>query len=78
MDLEIKRDLYASHGVKYYWVAHPLEEWLRAYELGAGGQYDLVAEGQGDMTFSAPPFPDLNIRLSFLWDEWPSSGPSDS
>ena len=77
MDLEIKRDLYARHGVKYYWVAHPLEEWLRAYELGADGQYELVAEGQGDMTFSAPPFPDLTLRLSFLWDEWPSTGPSD-
>ena len=67
MDLEIKRDLYAKHGVQHYWVAHPQEEWLRAFELGADGQYELVAEGQGDMTFSAPPFPDST-------SVWHSSG----
>lgn len=69
MDLEIKRDLYAKHGVRYYWVAHPQEEWLRAYELGVDGQYELVAEGHGDMTFSAPPFPDLTIQLGLIWEE---------
>lgn len=68
-----KRVLYAKHGVRYYWLIHPHEEWLRAYELGADGQYELVAKGQGDMTFSAPPFSDLTFRLSFLWDEWPGS-----
>ena len=68
-DLEIKRDLYARYGVRNYWVAHPQEEWLRAYELGADGQYELVAEGQGDMLFSAPPFTDLTIRLAELWED---------
>lgn len=69
MDLETKRDLYAKYGVLHYWVAHPQDEWLRAYDLGADGQYELVAEGHGDMTFSAPPFPDLAIRLARLWAE---------
>jgi len=68
-DLEIKRDLYAKYGVPHYWVAHPEQEWVRAYELGADGQYELVAEGLGDMTFTAPPFPNLVIRLSFLWTD---------
>ena len=72
MDLEIKRDLYAKHGVPNYWVAHPEQEWLRAYILGADGQYELVAEGHGDMPFTAPPFLDLTIQLSFLWAERPS------
>jgi len=69
MDQEIKRDLYAKYGVRYYWLAHPQDQWLRAYELGADGQYELIAEGQGDMVFSAPPFADLTIPLADLWAE---------
>jgi Uma2 family endonuclease len=69
MDQEIKRDLYAKYGVRYYWLAHPLEEWLRAYELGTNGQYELVAEGHGDMAFAAPPFTDLMIQLADLWED---------
>lgn len=68
MDLQIKRELYARHGVPHYWIAHPQEEWLRAYALGSDGQYELVAEGHGDMLFSAPPFPDLTIPLEMLWE----------
>jgi Uma2 family endonuclease len=71
MDLEIKRDLYARHGIPHYWVAHPEQEWLRAYALGADGQYELVTEGHGDMTFSAPLFPNLTIPLAKLWAERP-------
>ncbi|MCC7372568.1 MAG: Uma2 family endonuclease [Chloroflexi bacterium] len=68
MDLEIKRDLYARHGVPYYWITHPQEESLRAYARGRDGAYERIAEGQGDMLFSAAPFPDLTIPLAMLWD----------
>ncbi|MGE3272728.1 MAG: Uma2 family endonuclease, partial [Chloroflexota bacterium] len=70
-----KRDLYARHGVRHYWLAHPEEEWLRAYELGADGHYDLVAEGHGNMAFSAPPFPSLTLQLGRLWSERPARDP---
>jgi Uma2 family endonuclease len=68
-DQETKRDLYARYKVPYYWLAHPIEEWVRAYELGADGAYELVAEGHGREAFSAPPFPDLTIQLAELWDD---------
>jgi Uma2 family endonuclease len=68
-DQETKRDLYADFGVPHYWVVHPVEEWIKAYQLGADGVYALVAEAHGDETFSASPFPDLVIRLADLWDD---------
>ena len=68
-DQETKRDLYARYKVPYYWLVHPTEEWIRAYELGADGAYELVAEAHERETFSAPPFPDLTIQLSDLWDD---------
>lgn len=68
-DRETKRDLYAKHGVRHYWLAEPFEEWVRAYELGADGFYELVAEAHGSQHFSAPPFPDLAIPLAELWDD---------
>lgn len=67
-DQETKRDLYAKYGVKYYWIVEPLAEWIRAYELGADGLYELVAEAHGSETFSASPFTDLQISLADLWD----------
>src|SRR3954453_7067578 len=44
IDQILKRDLYAKYGVRYYWIVEPLAEWIRAYELGADGLYELVAE----------------------------------
>ena len=38
-----------------------------AYAL-EDGSYRLVASAQDDESFSAPPSPDLEIRLSDLWD----------
>lgn len=67
-DKETKRDLYAKFGVPHYWVVEPTEEWVRAYDLGADGFYELVAEAHGRDVFSAPPFPDLTIQLADLWD----------
>lgn len=67
IDGVFKRKLYARYGVTYYWIVEPFEEWIRAYELGADGQYELVAEAHGNVTFSAPPFADLQIDLAALW-----------
>jgi Uma2 family endonuclease len=67
-DLDTKRQLYAQYGVKYYWLVHPIDRWVRAYEL-RGSEYELVAEAEGDQPFSAPPFPDLAIDLTELWSD---------
>jgi Uma2 family endonuclease len=67
-DRIVKRDLDAKHGVRHYWVVEPNERWMRAYELGADGFYELVAKGHGARHVVAPPFPELVIRLGHLWD----------
>jgi Uma2 family endonuclease len=66
-DQETKRALYEKYGVKHYWVFEPSERWVRAFELGADGAYELVAEASDDALFTAPPFPDLTIPLARLW-----------
>ena len=68
-DQEIKRALYAKYGVPHYWMFEPVEQWVRAFELGSDGAYELVAEASGDMLFSAPPFSDLTIPLTRLWGD---------
>jgi Uma2 family endonuclease len=70
-DKETKRDLYATFGVRHYWVVDPMERWVRAYELGRDGFYELVAEAHGDERFSSEPFPALTIQLGNLWDSLP-------
>lgn len=66
-DQETKRDLYAQFGVRHYWVFEPAARWVRAFELGADGVYELVAEAAGNAPFSAPPFVGLVIPLARLW-----------
>ncbi|HPQ97513.1 MAG: Uma2 family endonuclease [Thiothrix sp.] len=38
-DLNRKRDLYQHHGVREYWIVHPLEHWVMVYLLDAAGAY---------------------------------------
>ena len=70
LDRGARRALYARFHVRHYWLVHPIEEWIRAYELGADGSYELVAEAHKDEAFSAPPFPDPTIQLAELWDDF--------
>ena len=65
-DRRRKRDLYARYGVPYYWLIDPDRGEIEAYQL-VNGTYQLVAQGRGADTFSAPPFPDLVIALADLW-----------
>jgi len=66
-DQETKRVLYEEQGVRHYWIFEPVERWVRAFELGADGTYELVAEAASDRAFSAPPFPHLRIPLARIW-----------
>ena len=65
-DQTTKRQLYAQYGVPHYWVVHPINRWVRAFEL-RGTDCVHVAEASGDQSFAAPPFAELTIPLSQLW-----------
>lgn len=43
VDLNLKRDLYQKHGVKEYWIVHPLERWVMVYLLDDAGVYGKPA-----------------------------------
>lgn len=65
-DQQTKRRVYARHGVPHYWLVDPRRQKITAYVL-TGSEYRQAAVTQADATFSAPPFPDLAIRLAEIW-----------
>lgn len=48
-DQIIKRDLYERHGVREYWLVHPVDRIVTVYRLGPDGRYGraLVQETTG-------------------------------
>ncbi len=65
-DQGAKRQLYAQHGVPYYWLIEPVNRELLVFQLDAG-DYRQVAAARGNETLVAPPFPNLTIPLARLW-----------
>lgn len=46
MDLRVKLEVYAEMGIPSYWIVHPADAWVRAYEIREGA-YELVASAEG-------------------------------
>ncbi|MBI2941635.1 MAG: Uma2 family endonuclease, partial [Chloroflexi bacterium] len=65
-DRQAKRKLYAKYGVPSLWHVDPAHHTIEAFALDEA-VYRLVARGRDDESFSAPPFPDLAIRLGEIW-----------
>ncbi|HTO11221.1 MAG TPA: Uma2 family endonuclease [Candidatus Binatia bacterium] len=66
LDRRRKLELYARHGVPYYWMVETDERAIEAYEL-ADGAYRLARRGAGDAPVSLPPFGDLAFAPEALW-----------
>jgi Uma2 family endonuclease len=64
LDRHRKRELYARHGVPYYWIADGDTHTLEMYGL-AGRDYELLARRSGPTIAAAEPFPGL--PLSGVW-----------
>lgn len=65
-DRRRKLDLYARHGVPYYWIVDPVARVIEAYTLGDSG-YRLSARLAGDQPAALPPFGDLPLDPAALW-----------
>jgi Uma2 family endonuclease len=65
IDRSRKRELYARHGVPYYWIVDPVAGAIEAYGL-AEGRYALLARASGTEPVSLPPFPDLAFAPASL------------
>jgi len=59
-----KRELYARHGVPYYWIVDGDARAIEMYGL-AGGAYELLARAAGDPMVAVEPFPGL--ALTGIW-----------
>ena len=66
MDRSTKRQLYARHGVPFYWLVDPEGRAIEALVLGPEG-YSLAVRASGAAPLSLPPFPDLALVPGSLW-----------
>lgn len=66
IDRSTKLQLYARHGVPYYWIVDPEAQTIEAYSLSAGS-YDLVQRMGGIEAVSLPPFSAFAFVPSSLW-----------
>ena len=66
IDRSAKRQLYARHGVPYYWIVDPEARTIEVYSLAEGG-YQLSVRAAGAEVVSLPPFPNLALVPTSLW-----------
>lgn len=66
LDRRTKHQLYARHGVRFYWLVDPETRAIEAFALGTGG-YSLAGRASGTAPTSLPPFADLALVAAGLW-----------
>jgi Uma2 family endonuclease len=66
IDRSTKHQLYARHGVPYFWLVDPEGRTVEAFVLAPQG-YSLAVRAFGSEPVSPPPFPDLTLIPASLW-----------
>jgi len=66
IDRNTKRQLYARHGVPFYWLVDPEGRAVEGLVLGVDG-YELAARASGTEPVQIPPFSDLSLVPAALW-----------
>jgi Uma2 family endonuclease len=66
IDRSTKHQLYARHGVPFFWLVDPEGRSVDAFVLGPQG-YSLAVRAFGTEPVNPPPFPDLNLIPASLW-----------
>lgn len=66
VDRGVKVQLYARHGVPYYWIVDPEARTIEAYQLTEAG-YHLAGRLGASEPVSLPPFPDLALVPASIW-----------
>ena len=67
IDRNTKHQLYARHGVPYYWIVDAEVRTIEAYRL-AGDGYQLAGQASGTQPASLLPFSDLILAPASLFD----------
>lgn len=66
-DKKLKKNLYASHDVREYWLADPELQVLEVYRRDEANQLVKVTEYEDGGELTSPLFPDLRIDVATLW-----------
>ena len=66
IDRTTKMQLYARHGVPWYWIVDPDNRVVEVYRLADGG-YALSRRATGDEPLTAEPLIELVIPLASIW-----------
>jgi Uma2 family endonuclease len=66
IDRSTKLQLYARHGIPYYWIVDPEARTIEAYRV-AGNSYTLATQASGSQPASLPPFLDLALMPASLF-----------
>jgi Uma2 family endonuclease len=66
IDRRTKHQLYARHGVPFFWLVDPEGRTVEAFVLGPQG-YTSAVRAFGSEPVSPPPFPDINLIPASLW-----------
>lgn len=69
IDRTDKLEIYAEHGVRHLWLAHPVLRTLEVYRLDPSGSYLLVRNHRGRRVINAEPFDALPLDLGQIWAE---------
>jgi Uma2 family endonuclease len=62
-------ELYERHGVREYWIVHPIDQVLIIRALEETGRYGFPAYLPGSGRCSTRIFPDLELELDALFEE---------
>jgi Uma2 family endonuclease len=73
IDRQRKRQLYARHGVPFYWIVDPDARGVEALALGPEG-YAQGGRGAGEERAALPPLGDLVLDAGALWREAAGEG----
>ena len=67
IDRTVKRNLYARYAVPYFWLIDPDARVIEAQVLRSG-EYAVTVAASGPQPLDLPPFTDLALVPSALWD----------
>lgn len=67
-DRQRKMRLYATAGVREYWIINPEEQTLEVFLLNRAGKYTMECAGDRVGTVESPSFPGLRVVLEELFD----------
>lgn len=67
-DRDVKKPLYAEHGVGFVWLVDPIAQTLEAFKL-VRGDYQALGLWHGDDVARVEPFDALALDLTRIWPE---------